>query len=87
MPRVLNSRCPIAVRFAATFPLIDASSGVMVVPMLLPSTTAQARSNDIHPLVHIISTMANVAADDWMTAVTIIPTSRNSSTEVKPIDA
>ena len=74
-------------RLAATLPLIDASSGVIVVPILLPSTTAQARSKEIHPLVHMISTMAKVAADDWITAVMIMPTNINRSTEAKPIDA
>ena len=66
---------------------MEAKSGVMVVPILLPSTTAQARSKEIHPLVHMIRTMAKVAADDWMTAVSIMPTKRKSSTEPKPIDA
>ena len=35
----------------------------------------------------MISTMANVAADDWITAVMIMPTNINRSTEAKPIDA
>lgn len=44
VPSRLKSRWPMAVRFAATFPLIEARMGVMVVPILEPSTTAQARS-------------------------------------------
>ena len=87
MPKRLKSRWPIAVRFAATLPLIEARRGVMVVPIFEPSTTAHARSKVIHPFVHIISTMANVAADDWMMAVMIMPTNRNSSTDMKPIEA
>ena len=86
VPRRLNSRWPMAARLAATLPLMDASSGVMVVPMLLPSTRAQASSNVIQPLLHMMRVMANVAADDCMTIVTTMPTSTNSSTEAMPID-
>jgi len=50
-------------------PLIDASSGVIHVPMFDPKITAHARSYVIQPFEHMISTMANVAADDWMIAV------------------
>ena len=57
----------------------------MVVPMLLPNTTAHAMSKPIQPLVLITSTMANVAADDWMTMVIAMPTNTNSSTEAKPL--
>ena len=60
--------------------------GVMVVPMLLPSTMAQAMSNGIQPFVAIMSTMANVAADDWITMVTTMPASRNTSTDTKPME-
>ena len=87
MPKRLNSRWPMAVRFAATFPLMEARSGVMVVPILLPSTTAHARSNEIHPFVHMMSTMANVAADDCMIAVMTMPTTRKSNTDPKPMEA
>ena len=81
VPSALKSKWPMAVRLAATLPLIEASNGVMVVPMFEPSTKAQAKSKVIQPLVHIISTIAKVAADDWMMAVTIMPTRANSSTE------
>ena len=76
-----------AVRLAATLPLIDASRGVMVVPMLEPSTSAQARGKSIHPLEHMISVMANVAAELWMIMVTNRPTRVKISTELKPIEA
>ena len=33
----------------------------------------------------VVSTMANVAADDWMTIVIAMPTNTNSSTEAKPL--
>ena len=79
VPRRLNSRCPMAVRLAATFPLMEARIGVMVVPMLLPSTRAHASSKVIQPLLHIISTMAKVAAELCMMAVTTSPTVENSS--------
>ena len=49
VPSRLNSRCPIAVRLAATLPLSEAIIGVIVVPMLLPNTRAHARSNVIQP--------------------------------------
>ncbi len=75
-----------AVRLAATFPPIDAMSGVMVVPMLEPSTSAHDRSKSIQPLLHMMSVMANVAALDWMTIVSIMPTNVNISTETKPIE-
>ena len=58
----------------------------MVVPILEPSTKAQARSKVIHPLLHMMRVMANVAADDWMTIVTIKPTRQKISTEPKPIE-
>ena len=48
--------------FAARLPPSEASSGVIVVPMLLPSTMAHAMSNGTQPFVAITSTMANVAA-------------------------
>ncbi len=86
MPRKLNSRCPIAVRFAATFPLMDASNGVMVVPIFDPSIRAHASGKSIQPFEHIINVMVNVAADDWIIIVTTIPTRRNMSTEPNPID-
>ena len=76
-----------AVRLAATFPLIEASSGVMVVPILEPSIRAHARSKVIHPFEHIIRVMANIAADDWIIVVTSIPTKRKISTEPNPIEA
>ena len=76
-----------AVRLAATFPLIDASSGVMVVPMLEPSTSAQARSKVIQPLLHIMSVMANMAAELWIIIVTTMPTRQKISTEPNPIEA
>ena len=76
-----------AVRLAATLPLIEASSGVTVVPILEPSTRAQARSKVIHPLEHMISVMAKVAADDWMTMVTTMPTRQKMSTLPNPIEA
>ena len=87
VPRRLNSRCPIAVRFAATFPLIDARIGVIVVPIFEPSTSAHARSKVIHPFVHIISVIANVAADDCITIVNTMPTARNINIEDMPIVA
>lgn len=68
-------------------PLNDARIGVTVVPMLLPKTRAQARSNVIQPLLHMISTMANVAADDWIIMVRITPTRQNISTERTPSEA
>jgi hypothetical protein len=83
----LNRRCPIAVRLAATLPLIDARRGVMVVPIFEPSTRAQARSKVIHPLLHMIRVMANMAADDWIIMVTSIPTRQKIRTEPKPIEA
>lgn len=76
-----------AVRLAATLPLIEASSGVTVVPMFEPSTSAHARSNVIHPLLHIISVMANIAAELWIIIVTTTPTRQNISTDPKPIEA
>ena len=87
VPRRLNSKCPIDARFAATLPLIDARIGVIVVPILLPSTSAQARSKVIQPLLHMISVMANVAADDWITMVTMMPTAVNISIDRMPRDA
>ena len=85
VPRRLKRRWPIEARFAATLPLSDARIGVMVVPMFEPRTSAHARSNVIQPLVHIISVMANVAADDWMTIVTTRPTRVKMSMERRPI--
>ena len=76
-----------AVRFAATFPLIDARMGVMVVPMLEPNTRAHARSKSIHPLEHIIRVMAKVAADDCMIIVSTRPTRAKMHTDPKPIEA
>ena len=64
VPKKLNKKCPRAAFLAATLPLSDARIGVIVVPMLLPSTMAHAISNGIQPFVHIIRTIANVAADD-----------------------
>ena len=87
VPKRLNNRWPIEARLAATLPLNDASIGVTVVPILLPKTRAQARSNVIQPLLHIISTMANVAADDCIIMVRTTPTRQKISTERKPIDA
>ena len=67
-------------------PPSDASSGVMVVPKLLPSTIAHDMSNGIQPLVAIISTMANVAALDCITIVTSKPTPKKMSIDQNPID-
>lgn len=75
-----------AVRFAATLPLNDARIGVMVVPMLEPSTMAHDRSNPIQPFEHMISVMANVAADDCMIIVSTRPTSRKMHTDPKPME-
>ncbi len=87
MPRKLNSRWPIAVRLAATFPLMEASRGVIVVPMFEPSTSAQAKGKSIHPLEHIMRVMAKVAAELWMTMVSTRPTRQKISTEPNPIEA
>ena len=54
--------------------------------MLAPSTMAQAMSNEIHPLAAMIRTMANVAALDWITIVTIQPTRVKNRMDRKPID-
>ena len=86
VPRKLKSRWPIAVRFAAMFPPMDAMSGVMVVPMLDPRTSAHERSKSIHPLLHMMRVMANVAALDCMTMVTMMPTNVNMSTEPNPME-
>ena len=73
-------------RFAATFPLMEARRGVTVVPMFEPRMRAQERSKSIHPFEHIISVIANVAADDCITIVTTSPTNMNISTDPKPIE-
>ena len=59
----------------------------MVVPIFEPSTRAHARSNVIQPFEHIISVMANVAADDWIIIVSTMPTSVKISIDVTPIEA
>ena len=56
----------------------------MVVPMLLPSTMAQPIENGIQPLLHIIITMANVAAELWITMVISKPAMMKMSTERNP---
>ena len=48
-PITLKSTWPMAVRLAARLPLSEASTGVMVVPMLPPRMMAQPSSNEIHP--------------------------------------
>ena len=85
VPSTLNSKCPTAAFLAARLAPSEASSGVMVVPMLLPSTMAQAMSKGIHPLVAITSTMAKVAALDCITSVTTRPTVRKMSTDQNPM--
>ena len=55
----IESTCPIAVLLAARLPLSDASTGVMVVPMLPPRIIAHPRAKEIHPCEHMISVMAN----------------------------
>ena len=87
VPKQLKSRCPRAAFFAAEFPPREARIGVIVVPMLLPSTIAQPISNVIQPLPHIIITMANDAADDWIIMVMTMPTSTKITTDAKPISA
>ncbi len=62
-PITLNSTCPMAARFAARLPLSEASTGVMVVPMLPPRIMAHPSSNEIQLWEHMISVMANVAAE------------------------
>ena len=47
---------------------------------------AHAISNVTQPLAAIISTTANVAALDWMSIVTIQPTSVKMRMDRKPID-
>ena len=83
-PRMLNMRCPAAVRFAAALPLIEASIGVIVVPTAEPKTVAVARSKPIQPRLNIINVIANVAADDCITMVTTHPTPKNISTDLNP---
>ena len=85
-PNRLNKAWPKAAFLASALPPSDASSGVILVPMLAPSTMAQAMSNEIQPLAAMMSTMAKVAALDWMTMVTIQPTSVKNRMDKKPID-
>ena len=87
VPKKLNRKCPSAALRAAMFPLSAARIGVMVVPMLLPSTIAQAMSKGIQPLEHMMSTIANVAADDWIIIVTTRPAATNIITEANPREA
>ena len=54
-------------------------SGVMQVPMLPPKTKAAAMSNEIHPLLHMMSAMANVALEACTIMVSTMPTSANIS--------
>ena len=68
-----------------TFPETDAMIGVMQVPMLPPSTRAAARSKVIHPLLHIISAIANVALEACTTIVSTIPTSAKTKTDQNPM--
>ena len=81
----MNSRCPIAARLADTLALIEANSGVIVVPMLLPRISAAAMSKVIHPLLHMMSEMASVALDACTIMVTMAPTAQNIKMERNPI--
>lgn len=56
----------------------------MVVPMFSPSTMAHAISKGIHPMLSMMRVMAMVADEDWSTRVSIVPKTRNRSTEPKP---
>ena len=85
-PSTLKSKCPMAVRLAATLPLRDAKIGVMVVPMFPPRIMAHPSVNEIHPCEHIISVIANVAAELWAIMVITIPRTKNISTLHAPID-
>ena len=73
-----------AVRLAAILPLSDARIGVMVVPMLPPKIMAQPNVNDIQPCEHIISVMANVAAELCAIMVNTMPRPKNISTDHTP---
>ncbi len=84
-PNTLNNRCPIAARLAHILPDMEAMSGVIHVPMLLPSTIAAAISNEIQPLLHITSTRAKVALEDCIIMVITIPIKAKRSMEPKPI--
>ena len=73
-----------AVRLALIFPLSDARIGVMVVPMFPPRIMAHPSSNDIHPCEHMISVMANVAAELWAIIVKTMPRAKKIRTDPRP---
>ena len=62
-PNTLKTRCASAARRDCVLPVIAARFAVMVVPMFSPSTRAAPSSKLIHPLAHMMSVMAIVAAD------------------------
>ena len=73
-----------AVRLAARLPLSEARMGVMVVPMFPPRMMAHPRLKLIHPCEHMISVMANVAAELWATMVRTMPKMKKMITDQNP---
>ena len=84
-PKTLNMRCAKAARRACVLAVNAARLAVIVVPIFSPNTKAAPSSKLIHPLAHIISVMAMVAAEACTIMVSSVPINTNSKTEKKPM--